>query len=177
MHSHRNLFTRMPVLAFDLNLFLNLMDLIGIKWKRTSLEITVCLTVTHLLKNTNWSWKKTTGERNWSWMNGYCYGIIVSDSCNFCSCKLNSTIFNYHNSQITVMNCRIFVLLKNLIPFFKFVLVKTHEQPYCYYSVVLLNSIEICRRERKYCTDWILSCYTHPINSWLGWLLFPSLGV
>lgn len=47
----------MPILVFDLNLFLNLVDLIGIKAKLTSLEITVCLTVTHLLKKRNWSWK------------------------------------------------------------------------------------------------------------------------
>lgn len=40
----------MPILVFDLNLFLNLVDLIGIKSKIKSLEITVCLTVTHLLK-------------------------------------------------------------------------------------------------------------------------------
>lgn len=40
----------MPILVFDLNLFSNLVDLTGIKSKITSLEITVCLTVTHLLK-------------------------------------------------------------------------------------------------------------------------------
>lgn len=50
LHSHRNLFTWIPILVFDLNLFLKLIGLIGVKSKLASLEITVCLTVTHLLK-------------------------------------------------------------------------------------------------------------------------------
>lgn len=90
---------------------MNIPGLIGIKSKLASLALTVCLTVTHLLKEEiglgkNSRKKKVVlDELILLWTKS----LII---CNFCSCRLSGAIFNYRNAQIAVMDFRIFVLLQ-----------------------------------------------------------------